>query len=449
MADATILYDDAYRDHLRCIETRWHAALSATAFDAVLIAAGRSTPYFLDDQAPPFRANPHLAQWLATDDCEQSLLLIEIGKRSRLFFLQPQDYWHQPPPLPDQVAPRVDVEIFPDTSALVAAAVQAVQRINRVAYVGAEPPGNLPVCESNPAQLLNQISFDRAYKTDFELSCMRAATQRGVEGHQAARDAFLEGASEFEIQLSFLRASAQIEHDTPYPNIVALNEHASVLHYQHYDHRPPAVRHSLLIDAGARECCYACDITRTYGAPGDTPAHSSFEQLVADLDAAQRDLIAGIRPGISYVGLHQEMHRRMGTILADNHLVGCSEHAAFDLGITRYFLPHGLGHLIGLQTHDVGGRQTSPAGGQLPPPPEYPALRMTRTVEATQVFTIEPGLYFIPQLLDALRREASAAEVNWALVDQLRPFGGIRIEDNVIVTAAGTENLTRAAFDST
>lgn len=446
MARAAPLFDQAYRDHLRSIEARWHAALAATGFDAGLIAAGRSRPYFLDDASPPFRANPHLAQWLASDDCEHSLLLVEGGKRSRLFFYQPRDFWHQPPRLPEHVAQRVDVEVFHDPADLVAAATAAVQRINRVAYVSEEAPGSLPVSEHNPVQLLDRISFDRAYKTGFELACMRLATRRGVTGHLAAREAFLQGSSEFEIHTRYLQASGQIDRDTPYPNIVALNDHASVLHYQHYESDPPAVRYGLLIDAGARQHCYACDITRTYAAPGDTPALTAFRQLVADLDAAQLDLIAHIRPGVSYVELHRDMHRRTGVILADNDIVNCTAEAAFELGITRCFLPHGLGHLIGLQTHDVGGQQTSPRGGQLLPPAEYPALRLTRPVEIGQVFTIEPGLYFIPQLLDELRSAPHAGDVNWPLVEALTPYGGIRIEDNVAVTPAGAENLTREAF---
>jgi Xaa-Pro dipeptidase len=73
-------------------------------------------------------------------------------------------------------------------------------------------------------------------------------------------------------------------------------------------------------------------------------------------------------------------------------------------------------------------------------------LRLTRTLELDALFTIEPGIYFIPMLLDELRVGAAASEVNWSLVDALLPYGGIRIEDNVWLTAAGPVNITREAF---
>ena len=107
---------------------------------------------------------------------------------------------------------------------------------------------------------------------------------------------------------------------------------------------------------------------------------------------------------------------------------------------------HEAGHLLGIQVHDVGGKQINTRGDITAPPTDYPALRNTRTIEKGQVFTIEPGLYFIPQLLDPERRSSRGKLINWKLVDSLLPLGGIRIEDNVLVTASGVENLTRVSI---
>jgi Xaa-Pro dipeptidase len=94
----------------------------------------------------------------------------------------------------------------------------------------------------------------------------------------------------------------------------------------------------------------------------------------------------------------------------------------------------------------VAGKIGGPEGPELAQPAAHPFLRNLRPVEAGNVFTIEPGIYFIPQLLEPLRGESAGRAVNWSAVEALLPCGGVRIEDDVAVTAGGTENLTRAAF---
>ena len=182
--------------------------------------------------------------------------------------------------------------------------------------------------------------------------------------------------------------------------------------------------------------------SRAPTAPGGT----RFAELIDALDEKQCAFIADIRPGVSYVDLHERMHRIVGELLARFGLVRCRADAAFETGITDVFFPHGLGHLLGLQTHDVGGWLTAPDGSVSPPPERYPALRLTRPIEARQVFTIEPGIYFIPQLLDQAGDAPHASEIVWPRVESLMPCGGVRIEDNVLVTRDGAENLTRPAF---
>ncbi|MBX3707483.1 MAG: Xaa-Pro dipeptidase [Pseudomonadales bacterium] len=440
--------DQEYSHHLEVLAERWARALEAAGFDTAIVAAGSPRNYFLDDQAPPWRSNPHFTQWLPGGAFPHSALLLRPGQRPRLYFHGPEDYWHQPPAVPDWIGSAMEVLLFDDTLRL-DAAVAAAAASNRTARI-AEPGATaaLPGVVDNPPLLLDLLHFERARKTPFELACMREATALAVRGHAAAHAAYLDGASEYRIHMQYLLASGQTSEDLPYPSIVAQNTHAGVLHYQHYDRDPPTVRRSFLIDAGATWRGYAADVTRTYTAAG-APDGDVFESLVTALDRAQLALIAGIRPGLDYVALHEAAHRAVAAILAGHALVTCSAEAAFDTGITRAFLPHGLGHLIGLQTHDVGGLQAEAAGRLRPPPAIYPALRLTRTVEPDQVFTIEPGLYFIPMLLAELARADAGRYVDWSLVDRLRPFGGIRIEDNVVVTASGTQNLTRAAFART
>jgi Xaa-Pro dipeptidase len=431
-----------FEQHLRTLAARWRDALAFAGFDAAVVMAGEPREYFLDDQGPPFRPNPHFAQWYPDADCAHAALLIRPGATPKLFFHQPRDYWHQPPAVPDWAERHLDVAVYHDLEQLQSALGAAAARHNRLACVGEQPLGN--VGEHNPPLLLNHLHYHRAWKTPFEVDCLTEATARAVAGHLAARAAFREGASEFDTHMRYLLAARQTAAELPYPSIVAQNRHAGVLHYQHYDREPPRPLLSFLIDAGASARGYAADVTRTYAAA--TSEAGDFASLVQAVDRAQQDLIADIRPGTDYVAVHEAAHRAVARLLAEHGLVRCSAEAAFEQGITRTFLPHGVGHLIGLQTHDVGGQQVSPEGGQRPPPAAYPALRLTREVSPGQVFTIEPGLYFIPMLLDQAARHHTSRDIHWERVEALAPFGGIRIEDNVLVTDTGVRNLTREAF---
>jgi Xaa-Pro dipeptidase len=195
------------------------------------------------------------------------------------------------------------------------------------------------------------------------------------------------------------------------------------------------------VDAGATVAGYASDITRT------TPAEPGpFADLVDAVEALQLALCDRVRAGIAFPELHREAHAGLGRVLAEAGLVRCSPEAAVEAGITLKFLPHGLGHLIGAQVHDVGGRLAGPDGSETAPPDDFPTLRTTRTLETDMVVTIEPGLYFIPSLLGELRESKAGGEVDWSAVEALVPFGGIRIEDDVRVLAEGHENLTRPAM---
>ena len=429
-----------YAEHLGLIAAHWEQALTASGFDAVIVAAGRPQTHLFDDLAPFFRPNPHFALWFPDRHCEGAVLWFAPGQRPKLHLHQPEDYWILPPTVPAWADAHFELAVFSQAEQLQQALLAEAQG-RRTAFIGERAPANLAAA-LNPAALVNRLHHQRAWKTDFAVACLGQATESGVAGHLAARDAYYGGGSEFDILGAYLKAAKQTEADLPYPCIVGLDEHAAVLHYQHYKRSRPPNSRVFLIDAGASCRGYGCDITRTWV----TPQAGAFADLIHALDEQQRSLIDTIEPGLSFVDLHFAMHRRICALLSRFELVKCSAAAAFEQGISQTFMPHGLGHLLGLQTHDVGGWQTSPEGGQQPPPEGHETLRLTRTIEAGMVFTIEPGLYFIPMLLRELRAELGGKAVNWSLVEQLTPCGGARIEDNVLVTADGVRNLTREAF---
>jgi Xaa-Pro dipeptidase len=143
--------------------------------------------------------------------------------------------------------------------------------------------------------------------------------------------------------------------------------------------------------------------------------------------------------------LHLQAHSDIAGVLAQAGVIRVAADDAVESGLSGVFFPHGLGHFLGLQTHDVAGL-IDDQGVPIPRPEGHPALRLTRVLEAGNVLTVEPGLYFIDSLLSRWRRERDASMVDWQRVAALAPCGGVRIEDNVLVAERGCENLTRPAF---
>ena len=432
-----------FKHHLATISELWREKLDHHEFDGALIAAGANTYYHDDDQSPPFHANPHFLHWTVAEHSEHCLLLLNGTAQPKLLWYSPADYWYLPSTVPDWLFDHFDCELFSSLQALEQACEQHLRHIPRFAYFGPTPSRypELDNVEIAPKKLQNQLAFARGFKTPFEIAQILHATELAVRGHLVAHQQFCAGASEFDIHLAYQQQTKQVHHELPYPNIVALNEHSSTLHYQHYDRDPPPKRLSFLIDAGAKHRCYHSDITRSYSA--DT--NDEFANLVDHVDKAQQSLIAEIPNLSNFVEFHEFAHQAMAEVLVAQKVVSCSAEAAVEQHLTDTFYPHGTGHLLGLQTHDIGGHIVDACGTEGSPPSRFPSLRLIRQIEHSLVFTVEPGVYFIPVLLNQIRDHK---DIHWNLVDRLIPYGGVRIEDNVLVHANGVRNFTREAFSA-
>ncbi len=430
-----------FLEHLEDISRRTAKALGACRYDALLLQAGEPPPRFLDDQHYPFRAHPPFRAWVPLADAAGSFVYFEPGCRPRLVFHRATDFWHKPAELPQEPWVEAFDVIVVDSPVAARAALPA--SLAQVAYIG-EPFRELlgwGVGAINPEHLGHRLDFDRAWKTRYEVACLREASRLGALGHRAAVAMFRNGASEYGIHQAFLQACGQREQELPYNAIVAQNEAAATLHYQQLERHTPSPPRSLLIDAGATFAGYGSDITRTWSF-----ADRDFAALVDGMTVLQQDLCARVRPGVDWRDIHLGAVERVAQLLQSSGLVRCSAAQAVESGLATRFFPHGIGHLLGLQVHDVGGTQAGPDGSEIARPEGHPALRLTRRLEAGFVVTMEPGLYFIDALLQPLRSGPQAGLVDWARVDAMRPFGGIRIEDDLAVTAGGCENLTRDAF---
>lgn len=296
----------------------------------------------------------------------------------------------------------------------------------------------LEVDDTLAARLSAAVAEMRRGKDDGELALMRRAAAASREGHLAgirlARPGMTERALQVEIEAALFRAGGD---RTAYGSIVGSGPNGAVLHFAPTS-RVMGDGELVLVDAGAEAGGYASDVTRTY------PVGPRFEGLHRDLYqlvlAVQEAAIAAVRPGAEYRDLHMAASHQLAEGLVQLGILRGEPSALVERDAHALFFPHGLGHMLGLSTHDAGGclagRTPSDRFGL-----KY--LRADLPLQPGYVVTIEPGIYFIPALLtNPARREAYADAVNWELVDTLLHVGGIRIEDDVLVTREGADVLT-------
>jgi Xaa-Pro dipeptidase len=428
--------------HVAALDRRYADLCTAHGLDGVVVHSGTAQKKSaFDDQYWPLVVVPTFRHWLplAVEGCA---LWIRPGSKPVLFLNVARSFWDGPPEVEsDHFWSAFDVVEITSPAQIREALSRSVGRLE---FVGEDVVfgGALGFADDRlaPDEFMRDLDGTRVLKTPYEVACHREANRRAAVGHIAVAHAFYDGTpSELDLHLLYLNATAQDDADAPYKGIVALDEHAATLHHVAYGRRRGEAK-TLLTDAGAACMGYHSDITRTLlkvrGGAADV-----FAGLIAAINTLQQHLVTAIVPGQPYQALHDESHRLLASALVSVGVAkaGVSADALVISGVTRKLFPHGLGHSLGVATHDVGCKLVAPKS-------DNPFLRNTADIAVGQVFTIEPGCYFIPSLLQEARALPEGGGLDWSVVDALVPFGGIRIEDNIHVTAAGPDNLTRPSL---
>ncbi|MFK7823267.1 MAG: Xaa-Pro dipeptidase [Oligoflexales bacterium] len=425
-----------FKEHLRERVASCGEALEELLIPGVVISAGIPFTYFADDQDAPFVTNPHFSHW-----CPQQgpyhLLIFSPNKKPKLLRHAPKDFWYDhSPSLETFWQSEFEIEEFNSKDEI----WDQLAHHKGFAFIGPEAEkAQEKNLKPNPKAFVARMDWLRGLKSDYELSNISIANKMAAKAHGAARQAFADGGSELQVQQAYMQELGCQECELPYHNIVGLNEKAAVLHYQFK--RKDSKGQVLLIDAGARYLGYASDITRTYAlqvVPGP------FKDLLKGMEQLQQELCGLILPNVSYLHLHEQAHIKISELLIKTGLVKDMQvDELITTGISKAFFPHGLGHMLGLQVHDVSGLQKNAEGDPCDPSSRFPTLRAARDLRAREVITVEPGLYFIPMLLNPLREDKRAANLNWKMIDALIPYGGIRIEDNIFIQEGSPKNITR------
>lgn len=296
----------------------------------------------------------------------------------------------------------------------------------------------------NNTILYPEIVECRVIKTELEIAVLRYANEVSSLAHKEVMRAVRPGMTEFELESLFQHycyAKGGCRH-VAYTCIGASGHNCSVLHYGHAGAPNDKTIHDgdlCLFDMGGEYYCYASDITCTF------PANGTFtedQKLIYNaVLKANRAVLAAAKPGVCWVDMHKLAERVELEELKKMGLLQGEVDQMMEVCLGAVFMPHGLGHLMGCDVHDVGGY---PEGVERREEPGLRSLRTARVLQAGMVITIEPGIYMIDHLLDkALADPRLACFFNREVLQRLRGFGGVRIEDDVVITASGAELLTQ------
>lgn len=287
--------------------------------------------------------------------------------------------------------------------------------------------------------LKEAIEESRVVKDEYEIALTRKANNVSSAAHVAVMKAAKTAANERELYALFVQESiAKGCTNQAYSPIMAAGTSAATLHYVRNDQPITKDTLNLLVDASGEYHCYASDITRTF------PINGKFTKESKDIYSIvlhmQKVCMAQLKPGVVWDDVQALAHKlavegllQLGILQGDaDDIVRAQTSAAF--------FPHGLGHYLGMDTHDTGGHPN-----YADPEPIYKYLRVRGSLPAGSIITVEPGIYFCRFIIEPYLNSSKHGKfINKEVLDRYWQVGGVRIEDDVLITDGGSESLTTA-----
>lgn len=443
-----------YKTSSSLIETlrdRRQRLASLIDFPAILWS-GTSSPRNFSANVFPFRANSHFLYFTGLP-LRNAAIRLAAGKLE-LFMDDPQPesaLWHGEMPAREEIAqiigadaakPMAELELCTEEAATIAVQdaatwTQQSQLLNRW-VLPQKPPQDIDL------ELAKAIISLRLIHDDGALVELRKAAAVTVEAHKAGMGATIHAQIEAQVRAAMEQVIIANNMTTSYNSIVTV--HGEVLHNEQYHHslQPGDL---ILADVGAEtETGWAADVTRTWCVNGK---FSSTQRDIYDIVLAAHDAcIANVRPEVEY----QDLHLLACTVIAEGlvnlGILQGNPQDLVEMNAHTLFFPHGIGHLLGLDVHDMEdlgdlagyeeGRTRSSLFG-------LGYLRLNRSLRPGMLVTIEPGFYQVPAILNNTNVRLQYQDiVNWERLSQFADVRGIRIEDDVLVTQKGSEVLTAA-----
>jgi len=398
----------------------------------------------------PFRASSHFL-YFGGLPLKNAAIRLEAGKME-LFMDSPQannDLWHGEMPKSQEIAELIGADAaYPLAeleSRLLGAGSIAVQ--DPATWTQQSQWLGRWILPQNPPQgidleLAQAIVCLRLTHDEGALTELRKAANVSIEAHLAGMAAVKSARTEAEVRAAMEGVIIAHNMTTSYNSIVTT--HGEVLHNEQYHHflQPEDL---ILADVGAEtEMGWAADITRTFPVSGK---FSSTQRDIYDVVLAAHDACIGkIRPGVEYRDIHMLACITLAEGLVDLGILKGNGADLVERNVHSAFFPHGIGHLLGLDVHDMedlgdlagyeSERTRSDRFG-------LGYLRLNRSLRSQMLVTIEPGFYQVPAILNTARSKYHYL-IDWERLEQFHDVRGIRIEDDVLVTDTGSEVLTKA-----
>jgi Xaa-Pro aminopeptidase len=420
-------------------------------FPAILWS-GSNSPRNFPANSFPFRASSHFL-YFAGLSLSKAAIRLEAGKLE-LFIDDPSlssALWHGEMPTREEIAQKIGADVARPMAELESwvedAATLAVQ--DAATWTQQSQLLNRWVLPQSPPQgidleLAKAIASLRLTHDEAALTQLRKAAAITVKAHKVGMAATPKAKLEAEVRAAMEGLIIAHNMTTSYNSIVTV--HGEVLHNEQY-HHPLQPGDLLLADVGAEtETGWAGDVTRTWPVSGK---FSSTQRDIYNVVLAAHDAcIAKIQPGVEYADIHLLAATVIAEGLVELGILQGNPQDLVEMDAHALFFPHGIGHLVGLDVHDMEdlgdlagyeeGRQRSDRFG-------LSYLRLNRPLRPGMLVTIEPGFYQVPAILnDANVRSKYQNVVNWQRLSQFADVRGIRIEDDVLVTTEGSEVLTAA-----
>ncbi|KMU85521.1 xaa-Pro dipeptidase [Coccidioides immitis H538.4] len=430
-------------------------ALKASGHDGsgVIYLEGTKTRMAEDsDEAVPFRQRRNF-YYLSGCELADSYVTYNIDQDELVLYIPAADpdevMWTGLPLSPEEALKKYDVDKVLASSEINAHLAHyctnketAPKRVYAIPDRVCAETTFLPFDDTNWDALSNALDQCRKVKDDYEIALLKRSNEISALAHLAVMKAAKLAKNERELEAHM---PVSWQPGQSYGPIVAAGVNGATLHYQtnDMDLEDPVTgeRPSLLVDAGGEYRLYCSDITRAYPLSGKISVEArQIYDIVLDMQTQCMDMI---KPGVAWDDIHARAHKVAISGLLRLGILRGSEEELFEKRISVAFFPHGLGHYMGMDTHDVGGNPN-----HADPNPMFRYLRLRGTLSPSEVVTVEPGVYFCRFIIEPYLSSPELGKyIDSAVLDKYWKVGGVRIEDNLVITQDGYLNLTTVPKD--